>query len=1041
MKYKINWKNIKNGYKGFEALAVKYVQTEYDSRFSHTKDTRDGNKDAVLEDEIYTIILGYQSIDNSIEEWWMEAKYTESKSVLPRYRLDATLVSAILKGNVRRLFFVTNTNISSQVVNDIRQAIIGTTICKEVNFCMRNTLEYWLYQNTDILIDFFPEYNNTLIELENLILVDKVKYYTGTKINCVFKENLHVLDLGQVYRAEFTVFSSDSVIFNLQADQRLQGIKLITSRKLTLQKGINNIQFDFYLKENYGYKSKKKNHEHMLLPEPAFRLGTVQIISDDNVVVNKTPLTKYELSTQKNVKKEIVDFFSKSNKTDGTSLFYLHGQSGTGKSYILNNYLDYKGNTTCPCFYCEMSGNYSHDLKNVIDFINYIYFPFIPSKSITADYLDQFTKDNYIPTVYKQIIRLRDSEEELSMLFSKYISQNISLFPQKLYINQRQMIVDNIHKTSSIIVNVFYKIVVEQSMINAPLQIIFSGQWIQYTEIYFKLSSTVRIKEKELCITVDDCLSILPCHTFEDKLKNYLNSNLLFSNIVEILMFSLYLHEHDKNIQDFETFQILYHLYFLENIMDLYIKRLFDNALSYDEDASALCNQIYWNSCGILRTDSKAERRLLCYHIVKLDVAAQRVVPYNDLYTKCYRKNYMCNQLLEIPFVQLLETGNYTNIKAVASKLHEAYQEKNYILVYYTLEPIYINASAYNNLLDETTYYTLFQDFAHSCTFCSIDYSGGKLFERIYNETKLLYNPSQQIRLIHNAALWELTNSTFESLNYEQALVYCDELLNDTKYLVECGIIKSVAEDGVRFHNANVIKSMIKSELQEADCDSFFELTEQKMLAYHNADRLWSFRVRYSLTIMQRDSHNALYLLQQCQQYYESHNKTNEKSYLWSCFYISYIKMITNPDPISRYQEETNALNVMEKMKDSFFNDYRKMLYGLVLYLYYCNRKEEAELFLLKDCYVLREKRPRLKGFEHLIFALRYIIDEKNHSALEELKEAFTIFKHIPSYSNLIKHNIALIETQHLLITDKIKYYLGGKMESDIYYLDIRGCW
>ena len=155
MKYKINWKNIKNGYKGFEALAVKYVQTEYDSRFLHTKDTRDGNKDAVLEDEIYTIILGYQSTDNSIEEWWMEAKYTESKSVLPRYRLDATLVSAILKGNVTRIFFVTNTNISSQVVNDIRQAIIGTTICKEVNFCMRNTLEYWLYQNTDILRDFF----------------------------------------------------------------------------------------------------------------------------------------------------------------------------------------------------------------------------------------------------------------------------------------------------------------------------------------------------------------------------------------------------------------------------------------------------------------------------------------------------------------------------------------------------------------------------------------------------------------------------------------------------------------------------------------------------------------------------------------------------------------------------------------------------------------------------------------------------------------------------------------------------------------------
>ena len=258
MKYKINWKNIKNGSKGFEALAVKYVQTEYDSRFLHTKDTRDGNKDAILVDEIYTIILGYQSTDSSVEEWWMEAKYSESKDILPRYRLDATLVSAILKGNVRRIFFVTNTNITSQVVNDIRQAIIGTTVCKEVNFCMRNTLEYWLYQNTDILLEFFPEYKDTLIQLENLILVDKVQYYTATRINCVFKESLHLLDLEQVYRAEFTIFSNDDTILILRPDQRLKGIKII-SNKLTLRKGINNIQFEFYLKKKNIYSFQNQH--------------------------------------------------------------------------------------------------------------------------------------------------------------------------------------------------------------------------------------------------------------------------------------------------------------------------------------------------------------------------------------------------------------------------------------------------------------------------------------------------------------------------------------------------------------------------------------------------------------------------------------------------------------------------------------------------------------------------------------------------------------------------------------------------------------
>lgn len=267
MKYKINWKKIDGGYKGFEKLAVRYVQTEYDSRFCQTSDTRDGNKDAVLEDEIYTIILGYQATSKSIEEWWMEAKYSDSREILPRYRLDATLVSAILKGNVKHIFFVTNTNIQSQVINDIRQAIIGTTVCQNVTFCTRTTLEYWLYENTDVLREFFPDYNNKPIELEKQVLVDKINYYTSVKINYIFKEKLSVLELGQIYCAEFSVFSSVQEIVTLRLNSALNGIKFMGRHKYTLHNGINNIYFEFMLKENYGYKSQKRHQEHMLLPE------------------------------------------------------------------------------------------------------------------------------------------------------------------------------------------------------------------------------------------------------------------------------------------------------------------------------------------------------------------------------------------------------------------------------------------------------------------------------------------------------------------------------------------------------------------------------------------------------------------------------------------------------------------------------------------------------------------------------------------------------------------------------------------------------
>lgn len=1038
MKYKINWKKIDGGYKGFEKLAVRYVQTEYDSRFCQTSDTRDGNKDAVLEDEIYTIILGYQATSKSIEEWWMEAKYSDSREILPRYRLDATLVSAILKGNVKHIFFVTNTNIQSQVINDIRQAIIGTTVCQNVTFCTRTTLEYWLYENTDVLREFFPDYNNKPIELEKQVLVDKINYYTSVKINYIFKEKLSVLELGQIYCAEFSVFSSVQEIVTLRLNSALNGIKFMGRHKYTLHNGINNIYFEFMLKENYGYKSQKRHQEHMLLPEPSFQLGTLQIISADNILVNKDTVPQYDIISQKAVKNEILNFFASIRNKTGTNLFYLYGQLGAGKSYVLNNYLNSSKRFMCPSFFCEMTGNYNYDLQNIIDCVNYIYFPFIPSDSITPDYLKQIGNNNYIPENYKKLISLHGNEE-ISIFLHKYISENVTLFPKRMYTNQRQIIIDDIHKASNIIINALYKIIIEQSMINAPLRILFSGQWVRHTEIYTKLCSLVNVEEKELCITADDCLNLLSCPCINDRLRVYLNSNLLFSNIIELLMFARYVHESTKNIIDMETFQILYHLFFQERILDMYLKRLFDNTLSCDEEAAVFCNKVYWNLQGILRTNTEVEQKLLCQHIVKLDATAQRVIPYHDLYAKCYRKNFVCKQLLDIPFAQLLEAGNCESIKSIANRLHTEYLRKNYILVYYTLEPIYTHANSFKNLMDEIMYYTLFQDFAHSCAFCSIDYSGSILFERIYNETKLLYNPSQQIYMINIAALWELTNSTFESLKYKKALMLCDELQKRINYLAECAILVEAAKENIYYHNVNVIRSMIKSELQEGDCELFFQWTVDQMLAYHKQERLWSFRVRYSLTIMQRDYPKALQLLQQCKQYYESNNYLNEKNYLWSCFYISYIKMITSTEMRIKHQEESMALLILEKVKDAFFNDYRKMIYGMILYYYSCNRKDEAEIFLMKDCHVLREKRPRLKGFEYLIFALQHILGGNSLSALNELKNAYTIFKHIPSYCNLIKHNMDLVMAKCSI--KSIQYYLGGYMEDDIYYIDIRGCW
>ena len=81
MKNTLNWGKIKNGFSGFEKLALLYVkETFQNSSWTATSATRDGNKDAVA------IVLGYQACIFEDQKWWMEAKYSNETVNLTRYR-------------------------------------------------------------------------------------------------------------------------------------------------------------------------------------------------------------------------------------------------------------------------------------------------------------------------------------------------------------------------------------------------------------------------------------------------------------------------------------------------------------------------------------------------------------------------------------------------------------------------------------------------------------------------------------------------------------------------------------------------------------------------------------------------------------------------------------------------------------------------------------------------------------------------------------------------------------------------------------------
>lgn len=1040
MGYKINWNKIKGGYRGFEKLAVSYVQKEIENNFKPTVSTRDGNKDAIYKKDKCTIILGYQAMPSSDIEWWMEAKYSESKADISRYKIDATLVSAILKRNVERIIIVTNMNVSSQVANDIRQAIIGTTVCNQVNFCTRNTLEFWLYQNIDILADFFLDYNGDKVELESLMIVENIKYFTCQDICYSYKEDLQTLELTKSYSANFTLYSNTEQSVSIKASSSLKGIKILNNRKLNLHIGINDVKFFFSLESEYGYRSTKRQEEHFQLPEPSFRINNLQITSEKNITIIKNN-SNYVIPCQKKAEEEIFSYFSPKNKK-GTYVFYIYGQSGVGKQRVIDNYLDSMKHMTVPFYIAKMTGDYHKDIRNIIDCINYIYFPYLLSDDVSLDYINAI-EGNYYPSLFKEIITCNKNEKQISNLLFEYISEDKKLFPLKVSINPRHIIFTNLEKANTLLINALYKIIIELSDLEEPFQFILSGEWIQHTSLYNVLTKKVNLRDLELQITSDDCIEVLSDKLLNNQIVEYIKDEHMFSSMIEMLMFAEYLNDNNYVTSNFENFQIFYHLFCKEEIMDLYIKKIFEKVLSKDEKVSKLCNKVYWNANGIPRTNSEEERKLLSYHIVKMDSTGCNIVPYHDSYTRCYRKNYEYSELSDIPFLQLLQYESLSKIRQIVDELHTEYINKNYIVVYYTLEPLFRKPnSTYKNLMDDVTYYRLYMDFAHSCAFCSLDYSGGMIFNIIYNETKnLLYMQNSDIRIIHNTALWELTNSTFESLNYNCAIQRCNELVSNINKLLLCENAKSKSDAIIQYHNANVIKCLIMSELEAPDWEKNYEKSLQEMERDNAFERLWSFKVRYSLTLMQRNFEETISLLSNCLEYYKSLNNNSEKYYLWTKFYLAYMRMITSSDEFDKYQSEKIVFDTLEKMRDLFFNDYRKMRYGLIYYLYYCDKTSEADKLLLQEQRILRGKRPRLQGFEHIILALKYIKEKNNKKALDRLKFAYEIFKHIPSYEKLIHHNITMLEKFAASNITKIEYYFESEMQEDTYYLDIRACW
>lgn len=265
----INWETIVDGFRGFEKLALEFVEENEPQNgcsWKPTKETRDGNHDAILAREVsdtpkpdFAVFVGYA---NNVDVWWMEAKYsaeaTQENSIISRYRLDATIVSAILSRNISKIIFVTNLEIASKTIADIRKALIFSNSCSEVKFYTKSHLENWLL---DKPFSFFGSKFKCTLDMYNQLEkpyfnhIEELSFYSIG--NNFFQEPLSSVYVGGIYEIHFSI----SVYKDFDATlNSCINIQLLSedSKKIHLKKGINDYVFYACIPENLEYEPISK---------------------------------------------------------------------------------------------------------------------------------------------------------------------------------------------------------------------------------------------------------------------------------------------------------------------------------------------------------------------------------------------------------------------------------------------------------------------------------------------------------------------------------------------------------------------------------------------------------------------------------------------------------------------------------------------------------------------------------------------------------------------------------------------------------------
>lgn len=1027
----IAWGTIKEGFRGFEKLALLFAEDRFPNpSWKKTGETRDGNTDAVA------YVFGYRSNNNQQVQWWMEAKYSTEQALVTRYRLDATIVSAILAGNVKKVVFITNIAIRAKTIIDIRNALTKATSCHDVQFCTKSILENWLCKNPSIYQDFFPplDPDEVLEQSEVLYLTQEIDFYQQSSNSVAFAEPCKVLYGNECYVGHFSVYCVDDRTVTLRKNRRCRGISIRGKRTFELHPGDNPIKFEIVLSSE--------------LPDECsfyFLLDNIEVFPANFVQLSPQHSIYRELPGQKEIVENIQKALKRFLKKNCCEYCVISATSGSGKTEMLERLLSDPLLSNEYLFYRSFSFSDPDNSLLLVDLILFLLFPYLAPSEIDTNYLDRLGNTHMISQVHK-LIQLRHDYNGLIDFLMQECTPKLFL-PHDMKVNARIVYLDNVHGLSDPLFFFFEKLLVELQNRQVPVYMVLTVDEItldqeRWTDLRSHCSMTVyhfRLSLEDIMAVMGGSLQV------KETTKNLLQSGSLTA--VELFAFAQYISSESNTVETTEQLLAALRIFQYSDVLGKSIRAKFIKLFGQYPECRTLCDTVFFSYAPVqisgvppLGLAALLENDLIQYDLYN------RLIPRNEAVRECYRTNFKISLQRDDAFISkedrlrtILENERSSAVLCQAAReIIALANAKQYNSVTYIGKSQFEHDGFRHALEGRTKNRTLFLQMYFSYSYAAHMQSNVKNpqahFERIIARCKGIVD-EQLIRLCLRAQ-WELANSDFENLCYHKVLEDVQAGIATLKNMREFGFFAGDIDTQLKFYDFMAIKSFAESELEGGNTTDLCDREARDSMAHGFTDRYYNTKIRLALTrivVNTRESYDAL---EEGIQYFKERYNGNHKMYLFGEFSRLYYDMVLGYCPTLI----KSLTKIHEGMKSQQHNNYRKRNFAMATYYYWMGDIETGSRYLFSEIFMIRNLAQRATGFYYETMALYKLRENEPWQAIQSLQQAQEVFASVKSYAQIPEHNISVLETTPVEKV-MIKFWQGDPFLPDTYYLDLRITW